>query len=99
MAFQKSAADKGFFSDPRAAAAQPGQARAMGEMYRQLAATGGIPYEMEMNVKMSGEGPMAAAFEKMGNITIVTTVTSVETGALAADMFAAPAGYTMKGPK
>lgn len=94
LAFYKGASEKGFFfSDPRSASAQPGQAKAMGEMYRQLAATGGIPYEMEMNVKMSGEGPMAAAFEKMGNISILTTVTSVETGTVAADMFAAPAGY------
>lgn len=100
LAFYKNAAEKGFFfGDPRAAGAQPGQAKAMSEMYRQLAATGGIPYEMEMNVKMSGEGPMAAAFEKMGNISIVTTVTSVETGTLAADMFAVPAGYKMKEQK
>lgn len=100
MAFYKNASEKGFFfSDPRAAGAQPGQAKAMGEMYRQLAATGGIPYEMEMNVKMSGEGPMAAAFEKMGNISVVTTVTSVETGALGADLFAVPAGYKLKEQK
>ena len=96
MAFYKNSAEKGFFSDPRSAAAQPGQAKAMGEMYRQLAATGGIPYEMEMNVKMSGEGPMAAALEKMGNISVLTTVTSVETGTLAPAMFAAPAGYKVK---
>ena len=71
LAFYKSAVEKGwFFSDPRAAKAQPGQAKAMGEMYRQLAATGGIPYEQEMNVKMSGEGPMAGVLAKMGNISI-----------------------------
>ena len=100
LAFYKSAVEKGwFFSDPRSAKAQPGQAKAMGEMYRQLAATGGIPYEQEMNIKMSGEGPMAAAFEKMGNISMTTTVQSVETGALAADMFAVPAGYKLKEQK
>lgn len=95
MAFYKNSAEKGFFGDPRSSA-MAGQAKAMAEMYRQLAATGGIPYEMEMNVKMSGEGPMAAAFEKMGNISVLTTVTSVETGTLAAEMFAAPAGYKVK---
>lgn len=100
MAFYKNAVEKGwFFSDPRVAKAQPGQAKAMGEMYRQLAATGGIPYEQEMNVKISGEGPMAAALAKMGNISMTTTVQSVETGALAADMFAVPAGYTLKEQK
>lgn len=100
LAFYKGAAGKGwFFSDPRTVSGMPAQAKAMGEMYRQLIATGGIPYEMEMNVKMSGEGPMAAALEKMGNISILTTVTAVETGVLAADRFAVPAGYKVKDPK
>ncbi len=71
----------------------------MAEMYRQLASTGGIAYEQEMNIKMSGEGPMAAMFAKMGNITSTTTVTSVETTTLAADMFAVPAGYKLKEQK
>lgn len=98
--FYKSAVEKGwFFNDPRAAKAQPGQAKAMAEMYRQLASTGGIAYEQEMNIKMSGEGPMAAMFAKMGNITSTTTVTSVETTTLAADMFAVPAGYKLKEQK
>jgi hypothetical protein len=100
MTFYKNAVEKGwFFSDPRSAKAQPGQAKAMGEMYRQLAATGGIPYEQEMNIKISGEGPMAAALAKMGNISMTTTVQSVETGTLAADVFAVPAGYKLKEQK
>lgn len=98
--FYKNAVDKGwFFSDPRAAKAQPGQAKAMAEMYRQMAATGGIPYEQVMNIKMSGEGQMAAMMAKMGNITSTTTVESVDTGALAADLFAVPAGYKVKEQK
>jgi len=100
MAFYKNAVEKGwFFSDPRAAKVQPGQAKAMGEMYRQLAATGGIPYEQEMNIKMSGEGQMAAMLAKMGNISMTTTVQSIETGTLAEDMFAVPAGYKLKEQK
>jgi hypothetical protein len=100
MAFYKNAVDKGwFFTDPRAAKAQPGQAKAMAEMYRQIAATGGIAYETEMNVKMSGDGPMAGIMAKMGNISMTTTVTSVETSAIAADMFAVPAGYKLKEQK
>jgi len=100
MNFYKTAVDKGwFFSDPRQAKAQPGQAKAMAEMYKQMAATGGIPYEQEMNVKMSGDGPMAAMFAKMGNISMTTTVTSVETTPLAADLFAVPAGYKIKEQK
>ena len=81
LGFYKAAVEKGFiFSDPRGAKGNPGQAQAMAEMYRQLAATGGIPYEQETNIKMSGEQ-------------------SVETTALAADLFAAPAGYKIKEQK
>jgi len=98
--FYKSAVEKGwFFSDPRSAKAQPGQAKAMAEMQRQLAATGGIPYEQEMNIKMSGDGPMAGVFAKMGNISSTTVVTSIETGTLAADLFAVPPGYKLKEQK
>ena len=69
--FYKGAVEKGWiFSDPRGAKGNPGQAKAMAEMYRQLAATGGIPYEQEMNVKMGGDGPMAAMLAKMGNISM-----------------------------
>jgi hypothetical protein len=97
--FFKGAVEKGWiFSDPRGAKGNPGQAKAMAEMYKQLAATGGIPYEQEMNFKMGGDGPMAAMMAKMG-MTMTTTVTSVETAALAADLFAVPAGYKLKEQK
>ena len=100
MNFYKNAVEKGwFFSDPRAAKAQPGQAKAMAEMYRQMAATGGIAYEHEMNIKMSGDGPMAGMFAKMGNISMTTTVTSVETTPIAADLFAVPKDYKLKEQK
>jgi hypothetical protein len=100
MNFYKTAVEKGwFFTDPRAAKGQPGQAKAMAEMYRQLAATGGIPYEQEMNIKVSGEGPMAAVLAKMGNISTTTSVTSVEATPVAADLFAPPAGYKLKEQK
>lgn len=100
MNFYKTAVEKGwFFTDPRAAKGQPGQAKAMAEMYRQLAATGGIPFEQEMNIKMGGEGPMAGMLAKMGNLTMTTTVTSVEATPVAADLFAPPAGYKLKEEK
>ena len=98
--FYKGALEKGWiFSDPRGAKASPGQAKATAEMFKQLAATGGIPYEMENSMKISGEGPMAAAMAKMGTMSSTTTVTSVETGAVAADLFAPPAGYKIKEQK
>jgi hypothetical protein len=64
-----------------------------------MAATGGIPYEQEMNIKMTGDGPIAGMMAKMGNLSSTTTVTAVETTALAADLFAAPAGYKLKEQK
>ena len=93
--FYKAAADKGFiFGDPNAAKAQPGQAKAIAEMYRQFAAIGGIPYESRTEIKMSGEGPMAMV-ARMGNMTMTSIVESVDTAALADDLFAPPAGYKL----
>ena len=98
--FYKGAVEKGWiFSDPRGAKGSPGQAKAMAEMYNQLAAAGGIPYEMVTNMKMGGEGPMAAAMAKMGAMSSTQTVTAVDTATLAADLFAPPAGYKIKEQK
>jgi len=98
--FYKSAVEKGWiFSDPRAAKAQPGQAKAMAEMYNQMAAIGGLPYETDMQIKMSGSGPMAGLLARMGNISMTSTVDSVETTALGDDLFAPPAGYKLSPKK
>ena len=98
--FYKAAAEKGFiFSDPRAAKAQPGQARATAEMYKQLADTGGIAYETDMQIKLSGSGPMAGLFAKMGNVSMLTVVDSVDAAALPDDLFAPPAGYKVSPKK
>jgi hypothetical protein len=94
--FFKAAVEKGWiFSDPRGAKAQPGQAKAMAEMYKQIAEIGGIPYETIVQIKMGGSGPMAGLLARMGNVTMTTTVDSVETAALADDLFAPPAGYKL----
>src|SRR6185295_19860210 len=94
--FYKAAADKGFiFTNPTAAKAQPGQAKAIAEMYRQIADLGGLPYETDMDIKMSGSGPMAGLLGRMGHLTMTTVVNAVETDALADDVFAPPAGYKL----
>jgi hypothetical protein len=100
VSFYRAAAEKGFiFSDPRAAKGQPGQAKAMAEMYKQFAAIGGIAYEMNMQVKLGMDGaeagPMAGILAKMGNIELQTVVESVETAPVADDLFAPPAGYKL----
>lgn len=94
--FYKAAVEKGWiFSDPRAAKGSPGQAKAMAEMQRQLASTGGVPYETEMNVSITGEGPMAAVMARMGGMSMTTTVQSIDTGTLDDALFAPPAGYKL----
>ena len=94
--FYKGAVEKGWiFSDPRAAKGQPGQAKATAEMYKQLAAAGGVPYEQEMEIKMSGDGPVAAMMAKMGGMTMTTTVQSVDTSSVEADLFVPPPGYKL----
>lgn len=100
IAFYKAAAEKGWiFSDPRAAKGSPGQAKAMSQMYEQYAKLDGLPYASDMNIKASGEGPMAGMMAKMGNMTMTTTTESVDTAAIAADMFAPPAGYKLNAKK
>ncbi|MBM3770447.1 MAG: hypothetical protein FJW27_04000 [Acidimicrobiia bacterium] len=95
--FYKMAADKGFiFGDPLAAKANPGQARALTEMYRKMAETGGIAYETEMTVKVDGGGPLGGLMAKMGGGSTTSTVTEISAGALAADLFAPPADYKLK---
>jgi hypothetical protein len=100
LQFYKAAAEKGFvFGDPRAAKGAGGQMKAMTEMYRQLAATGGVPYETEMNIKVGGDGPMAAIMGKMGGMSTTTTVLSSETTPLGDELFAPPVGYKLNARK
>ena len=100
QAFYKGAAEKGWiFSDPRAAKGSPGQAKAMAEMYRLLAATGGLPYETDMTISVSGEGPMAAMMARMSGMTMTSVVESVDTTALDDALFAPPAGYKLNPKK
>ena len=96
----KAAAEKGWiFTDPRAAKGSPGQAKAMAEMYRLLAATGGMPYESNITISVEGEGPMAAVMAKMGGMSMTTTVQSVDTATLDAALFVPPAGYKLSAKK
>lgn len=94
--FYLAAAEKGFFfGDPRAAKAQPGNARGMMALYKSMAEKG-VPLESSTTIKLSGDGPMAGLFARMGGGQINTTVTSVSAEPLAADLFVVPAGYKVK---
>lgn len=96
--FYVAAAERGFIlSDPATAKASPQQSQGMTELYRQMAATGGIPYRMEMSMKVEGSGPMVPMMNKMmANAAFVTTVQNVTTDEIPADRFEVPAGYAVK---
>lgn len=95
--FYLAASEKGwFFSDPRAAKGQPGQAKAMAQMYAEFAKLGGLPYESNIAIAIQAEGMMGGLMAKMGGVTMSTTTDSVETGPLADDLFSPPADYTLK---
>jgi hypothetical protein len=58
--FYTAALAKGWtVSDPRGAKARPAQAKTIAEMYRKIAQVAGIPYEIDVQIKMSGGGPLA----------------------------------------
>jgi hypothetical protein len=95
-AFYTAVADKGlFFSDPRAAKAQPGQARGMTALYRDMAARG-VPYYNELQMKFEGSGMMAAMMNKMGGVSMTTEVTSISAGDVPEAQFEVPAGYKVR---
>jgi hypothetical protein len=96
-AFYQGAAEKGWiFSDPRAAQGAPGQAKAMAQMYTEFAKIGGLPLETVMNIKAEGGGPMGSLMAKVGGMQTTTTTDSVETGALADELFQVPADFKVE---
>ena len=94
--FYRAAAEKGFFfNNPKAAKADPGQARAWSALYEKMAAAG-VAYGSDISVKIKGDGPMAALMGKMGGTSVSNTVTRVAADPLADDLFAVPAGWKTK---
>ncbi len=96
-AFYQAAAEKGWiFSDPSAAKGSPGQAKAMAQMFTEFARIGGLPYETQVDIKVQGEGPMAALMSRMGGASMLTTTDSVDTNPLSDDLFQVPPDYKLK---
>ncbi len=97
-AFYVAAAEKGFFfGDPRAAKAQPGNAKGLMALYKSMAEKG-IPLQSTQVITRSGDGPMAGA-AKMGGGEITSTVTSISADEIAAEIFTVPAGYKINRQK
>lgn len=90
-------AEKGFILGNPKGAQGPGAASARGmASYQKALAEAGISLEQQMNVTLKGEGPMAGMMGKMFKIDAGHTVTKIETGDIAADVFDVPAGYKVK---
>ncbi len=97
--FYAAAAEKGFFfGDPRGARANPGNARGMMQMYREMASKG-IPLESTQTMKMSGSGPMAGMLARLGGGEMSSTVTRISDETLDDSLFEIPAGYKVKEQK
>ena len=95
-AFYRAAVEKGFiFMDPKAAKAQPGQAKGMATMYKAMA-DAGLPLATEVQMKFEGTGPMAAMMNKMASFSFSSVVTAIGTETVPDDRFAVPAGYKTK---
>jgi len=98
--FYKAAVERGWiFSDPRVAKSQPGQAKAMAEMYKQISDISGIAYASDMQIKLSGGGPMGGLLGKLGNMSFSSVVVGVETGSLSDTLFAPPTDYKLNPKK
>jgi hypothetical protein len=96
-AFYRGAADKGWiFSDPRAAQAQPGQAKALAQMYSEFANLGGIPYEFQTDIEAKGEGVLGAMLSRLGNFSMSTVIDSVDTATIDPALFVPPADYKVE---
>ncbi len=94
-AFYLAAAERGIvFTDPDAAKAQPGQAKGMAVLHREMARAG-VPCDTSISLRFSGEGPLAAVMSRMG-MTMTSVTQNVAADAIASDLFAIPAGYKVK---
>jgi hypothetical protein len=95
-AFYQGAAERGWiFSDPQAAKASPGQAKALAQMYTEFARIGGIPYESQTSIKIQGDGPMAAMMSRMGAVSMTSRIESVDTGSVSDELFQPPADFKL----
>jgi hypothetical protein len=88
-AFYRATAESVFVLDPSQAKEQPAAAKAIPEIYRQMAELG-VPFATEMTIGFAeGNGPMTEMMKKMGTYT--TEVSSVSTAPIPDSMFEIPA--------
>ena len=86
-----------FFTDPRAAKAQPGMAKAIAEASKKWAEAG-VPLSSTTSMKFDGGGMMTGMMNKMMGGPTTTELTKVDTGTIADTEFVVPADYKVKKP-
>jgi hypothetical protein len=91
-ALTRAASDSGFSTSFMA---QGTTTKGMLELQRAMAEAG-MPLAQDFQMTMEGTGQAAAALAQMGNMTLVTTVTTLSTDAIPDEIFSLPAGYTKK---
>lgn len=92
---QKAVAAGLILGDPRAARAQPDQARGTSELLERIGQAG-VPCGSDFQMSVAGPGPMAAAMAGMGGSEMKVETLSVTTDPIAPDLFVIPKGYTIK---
>jgi hypothetical protein len=55
----------------------------------------GIPYLTELTTSLEGSGQLVALMQQMGQMKIVSKVTSISTDPVSADVFTVPEDYTI----
>ena len=95
--FYTTAAEKGlFFGAPMAG--QTGQSKGMLELYRKMSELG-VALATDITVKVTGDGPMAGAMARLGNIEVGNETLEISEESLSDDLFEIPAGWKVKQQK
>lgn len=71
------------------------QSNGLDKVMRGLSGGEGMPYLTEMTMTIEGSGPAADMMKQMGAMKITNRITGVSTDAIADDLFATPADYTV----
>lgn len=89
------------FGDFESKAAVLALVRGQTELYRRIAALGGVPYVIDLAFKFDGTGMAIGLANKIASGTTYTAATTVDTQALPDDLFTIPQGWTTttKSPK
>ncbi len=95
--FYTTAANKGlFFGAP--VGGQTGHSKGMLELYRKMSELG-VALATDITVKMQGDGPMASAMGRLGNISVGSQVLELSEETLSDDLFEIPSGWKVKHQK